>query len=667
MKKSVSFLLAIIMLVSTAISFSVNAYGAESEPDLSSVGGDVASKSSDEVQYYDTDGDWGYEVWKDGSVQLTHYYGTATEITLPSVVGGKKVSAFGGKNVNCAFSAKRVEVINFPSSIVKINQGVYEWPKLREIKVAADNEKFSSVDGTLFSKGKWVLYAYPPMKEGTSYKIPSSVKRIADGAFHKTRIESVTIPSTVTEIGRSAFSQSGLLSVTIPASVENFGDDAFSSNYNMAEVVFSDGIKTINGNTIFYGCEKLTKLKIPASVERIDEGALSEIEHLKEFIVDGANSQYCSYGGNLYDKSKTVLLARPAGKTATTFTVPATVKRIGKRAFYCSMYLREVIFPEGVKEIGYEAFASCTGISSYQFPKKINVIEGGAFRNNQSLRTMILPEGIRVLQEDTFVCCDNLKNLILPDSLEIICKNAFEYSGLPSIEIPDSVKEIQEGAFYRCRELKKVVLPNSLTKIEDYTFCDTAITEITIPDSVSQIGYYAFSGCAELSRVTLPKSLHTLWPYCFAGCTALKDITLPEGIYNIDNCAFFGSKINSVEIPKSVNIIGRSSLGYTEDETVIENFTIYGYKNTESEYYANNNNFKFVAAILGDVDCNGSVDITDSTEVQKLISGNTQVSFWKRTIADADGDGRITVTDATEIQKYLAGFENKYGVSLPVA
>lgn len=665
MKKSVSFLLAIITLFCTAISFSVNVYGAESELDLSSVSGDIASSLADNVQYYDTDGDWGYEVWKDGSVQLTSYYGTETEITLPSVVGGKKVSAFGGIGLNYSFSAKTVEVINFPSSIVKINQGAYEWPELREINVAADNEKFSSVDGVLFSKGKWVLYAYPPMKEGTSYKIPSSVKRIADGAFHEAHIESVTIPSTVTEIGSSAFSQGELLSVTIPKSVENFGDDAFSLNSNLTEVIFSDGIKTINGNTIFSTCKKLTKLRIPASVERIEEGALSDIDNLKEFIVDSANSQYCSYGGNLYDKSKSVLLARPAGKTATTFTVPTSVKRIGKRAFYYSIYLKEVIIPEGVNEIGYEAFASCVGITRYQFPKKMAVIEGGAFRNNQSLRTMILPEGIKVLEEGTFVC-SNLKNLVLPDSLEIICERTFEYSGLTSIEIPDSVKEIRENAFYRCSELKEVVLPNSLTKIEDYTFCDTAIGEITIPDSVTQIGGHAFANCKELSRVTLPKSLQTLGPYSFVNCMALKDISLPEGIQIVDHCAFFGSGIKSVEIPKSISLIGRDSLGYTEDYKTVEGFTIYGYKNTESESYASENNFNFVAAILGDVDCNGSVDITDSTAVQRLISENTQVSFWKRTIADADGDGRITVTDATEIQKYLAGFENKYGVSLPV-
>jgi hypothetical protein len=60
--------------------------------------------------------------------------------------------------------------------------------------------------------------------------------------------------------------------------------------------------------------------------------------------------------------------------------------------------------------------------------------------------------------------------------------------------------------------------------------------------------------------------------------------------------------------------------------------------------------------ILGDVDQNGILDISDVTLIQKFIASVETLTDEQQTLADFDNDGDITIIDATTIQKQLAGF-----------
>lgn len=55
----------------------------------------------------------------------------------------------------------------------------------------------------------------------------------------------------------------------------------------------------------------------------------------------------------------------------------------------------------------------------------------------------------------------------------------------------------------------------------------------------------------------------------------------------------------------------------------------------------------------GDVNGNGSVDITDATMIQ-LIAAGCNFTNPQKSAADVNGDGKIDVSDATHLQKYLA-------------
>lgn len=60
--------------------------------------------------------------------------------------------------------------------------------------------------------------------------------------------------------------------------------------------------------------------------------------------------------------------------------------------------------------------------------------------------------------------------------------------------------------------------------------------------------------------------------------------------------------------------------------------------------------------LLGDVDDNGVVDVSDATLIQKYKAGFTLNKFFIER-ADFDKNGIITVSDSTAIQKYRAGIE----------
>ena len=108
----------------------------------------------------------------------------------------------------------------------------------------------------------------------THLEIPSTVTRIADGAFAGcTSIVSVSIPMGVTEIGTAAFSGcTALQSVLIQESVLDIGDFVFKGCTSMTSVVIPKSVVSI-GSGAFRGCSLLTAVTFAnASGWRIGEG-----------------------------------------------------------------------------------------------------------------------------------------------------------------------------------------------------------------------------------------------------------------------------------------------------------------------------------------------------------------------------------------------------------
>ena len=143
------------------------------------------------LDYNYSDGDYLYKELADGNVEITGYTGKASALSIPSTLGGKKVTTIGVRAFQNCTSIKSVTI---PDSVTSI-----------------------------------AIYAFQSCSGLTSITIPNGVKIIKASTFQNcTGLTSVTIPKSVTEIEPQAFLNcDSLKTVTIPSSVVKISDHAF--------------------------------------------------------------------------------------------------------------------------------------------------------------------------------------------------------------------------------------------------------------------------------------------------------------------------------------------------------------------------------------------------------------------------------------------------------
>ena len=143
------------------------------------------------LDYNYSDGDYIYKELADGNVEITGYTGKASALSIPSTLGGKKVTTIGVRAFQNCTSIKSVTI---PDSVTSI-----------------------------------AIYAFQSCSGLTSITIPNGVKIIKASTFQNcTGLTSVTIPKSVTEIEPQAFLNcDSLKTVTIPSSVVKISDHAF--------------------------------------------------------------------------------------------------------------------------------------------------------------------------------------------------------------------------------------------------------------------------------------------------------------------------------------------------------------------------------------------------------------------------------------------------------
>ena len=218
------------------------------------------------------------------------------------------------------------------------------------------------------------------------------------------------------------------------------------------------------------------------------------------------------------------------------------------------------------------------------------------------------------IDDDTFKWHGELQEIKLPSTLEAIGNSSFENCGsLSKIVIPDSVTSIGNSAFSYCSSLKEIVMPKLLSTIGELAFQNcTTIKEIVVPDNVTIIGKSAFYNCCSMTKITLPKSLKDISDSTFAFCRSLRDVNIPKGVKTIGNEAFYScDSLKELEIPSTVGSTGNNAFMYdgnllkvtiyNKNMNIVDGsmsgtseLTIYGYKNSTAESFANKSNFKFV-------------------------------------------------------------------------
>ena len=305
--------------------------------------------------------------------------------------------------------------------------------------------------------------------------------------------------------------------------------------------------------------------------------------------------------------------------SGNTATIPYGDSIIVDEAFKDCTYLEKVIIPNSVTEIGYRAFEGCTSLIDVEIPNSVKCIKGSTFKGCTSLQQLLIPSSVQSLDmltvhddgsiisppggmNNPFTGCDNLthfvisqdnpyfssvgncvlskdgtvlffgtRNSIIPESVEIIEDYSFYGEKIESLDIPNSVKFIGNGAFLSCSKLKSIEIPNSVKQIGITAFndCDS-LSHIEIPESLIKFdhpymedGSSFFRGCNNITDVTVSKKnpvfksdgnciLSKDGMKLLFGC---KHSVIPPKVMTIDSFAFYGSTIDSIDIPESVRMI----------------------------------------------------------------------------------------------------------------
>ncbi len=301
------------------------------------------------------------------------------------------------------------------------------------------------------------------------------------------------------------------------------------------------------------------------SLEYIDVVLNSgDVVEEEQYYVGRSEENHPNYDPNFKDVNKVTFNAFGSE--------PIIVKNSGFSGCIAPCTVNEIVF-NGTGDIilGSRAFA-ITNITDLNLPSNIKFEDGACDVFSES-KVKNVTIGCSMC-ESMFYGCNYLENV--------------------TFTADNDINEIPKAAFELTVGLKKIEIPSSVKKIGDSAFDLSTVSEIKFNEGLETIGNLAFNTWGSFEKITLPSTVKSIGEECFNSYKPYL-IELNDGLERVGKQAFICNFANqSVKIPASVTEIGEKAFGYSDSGKKAENFTIYGYRGTAAETYANENGFTFI-------------------------------------------------------------------------
>ena len=439
-------------------------------------------------------------------------------------------------------------------------------------------------------------------------EIPSSVKKIGDSAFDLSTVSEIKFNEGLETIGNLAFNTWGSFEKnTLPSTVKSIGEECFNS-YKPYLIELNDGLERV-GKQAFICNFANQSVKIPASVTEIGEKAFGYSDSGKKaenFTIYGyrgtAAETYANENGftfipldstdhngiNVVLNSGDVV---EAGQYSEPDEYASDYKAVGTVTFNATGSE-----PITVKRLGFSGNSSFSNnVKNIIFNGNGEIILDSLAFSCSCVTTLYLPSNVHFADDAEYVFdgAKNLKKAIVACKL---CPNMFsESKELREVEFSqgNNLEELPDEAFYLCSSLEKINFPSTLKRIGASGFYYSNLSDINLNEGLETIDEYAFYFAANCNSIEFPSTLKSIGKSAFLGCP-FNAIQLNDGLSSVGEKAFYGNNFKSVTIPISVTSIGEKAFGYISDSKTIDGFTIYGYRGTAAETYANENGFTFI-------------------------------------------------------------------------
>ena len=319
-----------------------------------------------------------------------------SEINLPDTV-----VSIGRQAFERCEALTRIEL---PRSLRSLNEAAFIGSGLTEIVIGENLREIAPA-------------AFGGCKNLRRIFLPEGLKTVGTSAFAGCNaVEELHLPASLTRIGNRSFGvMEKLRKITVAEGNPAYfaEDNCLIERGEMRMIIgnrqgsIPDGVKVLGRETVS-ACADLTDLSIPASVERIESGAVARCPALEGILfaadsrlkeIDSGSFSNCPglkpqvFGNAVYfgaeDNPFFVLLK--VYDTDTDFVqIHEDTKVIAARAFsgYENGALREILLPEGLRSIGAAAFDGA-GLTNVFLPATIEHMGSDVFRDCEALKTVV--------------------------------------------------------------------------------------------------------------------------------------------------------------------------------------------------------------------------------------------------------------------------------------
>lgn len=358
----------------------------------------------------------------DGTLTITGYAENveknATDITIPSVIGGKKVTAIGAG----AFRGRsKLKSVSIPSGVKYIYDKAFEGTSLTGEHTSSIPTSIEYVGVGAFPN-TWEYSTVTYTVNGVSYvlgglvnnilvkyttdvgynvKIPDGITAISAEAFKNCQtIRQIEIGKDVVYIGENAFQNSKVNRVTFASDskIKTIASSAFAgTDWETSEAAKGDNV--VFGNLYFRNFDDASdEVTVPAGVKYINEKAFAanvknivfEDESAIEFIAPSSVSATRWATNQNVAIVNGILVYVKRTPASTTYVVPETVKTIAGKAFEeVKNSATNVVLPSSVKTVCDYAFA---GFGAFNLTLKGNTppqITTAAFAKSESDKNLV--------------------------------------------------------------------------------------------------------------------------------------------------------------------------------------------------------------------------------------------------------------------------------------